>query len=185
MELLPLTFLTVVLTSALAAPASEAQADKALPVAAQGESSKDDLNTAASNYWGNQGYGGHGTGVTGYGLLDDKYNNYQGGIGGYENSFGYNGYSGPGYNGYSGGLNKGYGYTGFGNGGYSGYGGNGGYGGYGGNGGLTSYYGYNNPYNQGAYHLGYGYYNKRPGYGNIYGSGITPSLVTGYRGYTR
>ncbi|XP_045446409.1 shematrin-like protein 1 [Melitaea cinxia] len=66
----------------------------------------------------------------------------------------------------------------------SGYTGNGGYGGYGGNGGLASYSGYNNPYYQGGGHLGYGYY-KKSAVGNIYSSGVTPSLVTGYRGYTR
>ncbi|XP_028041370.1 prisilkin-39-like [Bombyx mandarina] len=69
---------------------------------------------------------------------------------------------------------------------YSGYSsnvGNGGYGGYSGNGGLASYYGYKNPYYEAANHLGYGYY-KKPGYGNIYNNGITPSLVTGYRGYS-
>lgn len=125
--------------------------------------------------------------ATGYGLLDDKYSTYNGGYNGY--NAGFSGYSG--YNGYASNGN-GYGYKGYG--GYDsgiGYGGQntlasggyGGYGGYGGNGGLTSYTGYNNPYYTGAYHLGYGY--RKPGYGNIYNSGITPSLVTGYRGYSR
>ncbi|XP_059060140.1 uncharacterized protein LOC131853297 [Achroia grisella] len=159
------------------------------------ELNKDDLKTDASTYdrrysdWGGypsaSGYSGYG--VTGHGIIDSRYNSYYGG--GYDNTYGYNGYSG-GYNGYAG--NSGYGgyndynyngYKGYGGYGLSGYGGNGGYGGYSGNGGLISYYGYNSPYNQGAYHLGYGYYNKKPG--NIYNSGITPNLVTGYRGYSR
>lgn len=133
-------------------------------------------------------YTGYG-GVTGYGIVDDKYNSFD--------NYGYNsgGYGGgyKGYGGYGGGYglsgdggNAGYsGYRGnVGYGGYGGYGGNGGYGGYGGNGGLNSYYGYNNPSYQAGGHLGYGYYNRKP-YGNIYNSGITPSLVTGYRGYSR
>ncbi|XP_031769573.1 keratin-associated protein 19-2-like [Galleria mellonella] len=156
---------------------------------------KDDLKTDASTYgrryydWGGypsaSGYSGYG--VTGHGIIDNRYNSFYGG--GYDNTYGYSG----GYNGYAG--NTGYGgyndynynghrgYGGYGGYGLSSFGGNGGYGGYGGNGGLISYYGYNNPYNQGAYHLGYGYYNKKPG--NIYNSGITPNLVTGYRGYSR
>lgn len=135
--------------------------------------------------WG-RGYSS-GYGATGYGSLDDRYAGY----GGYENSYGYGGYDGdnlrygsggyssgtPGYGGYRGGYGGTYGYSG-----NSGYGG---YGGYSGNGGLNSYYGYSNPtYQNGNNHLGYGYY-RRPGYGNIYNSGITPSLVTGYRGYSR
>ncbi|XP_072940579.1 uncharacterized protein [Epargyreus clarus] len=134
----------------------------------------------SGGYGGNSGYGqsgGYG-GNSGYGLSGGY-----GGSGGYGLSGGYGGNSGYGPSGGYGG-NSGYGGS---NGypGYSGSGGNGGYGGYGGNGGLTSYYGYNNPYYQGNNHLGYGYYNKRPGLGNIYNGGITPSLVTGYRGYSK
>ncbi|XP_045765180.1 glycine-rich RNA-binding protein 3, mitochondrial-like [Maniola jurtina] len=134
----------------------------------------------------NTGYGSSGYGLTGYGGQGSE-----GYIGGRESYGGY-GQSGYGAAGFS---PSGYSASGFGASGLdgaSGYinnagygGGNGGYGGYGGNGGLTSYYGYNNPSYQGAGHLGYGYYNKKPGYGNIYSSGITPSLVTGYRGYSR
>ncbi|XP_039749311.1 glycine-rich RNA-binding protein 3, mitochondrial isoform X2 [Pararge aegeria] len=133
--------------------------------------------------YGSSGYGGSGYGITGYGG-----NLGSGGYGGYRQS-GY-GASGPSPIGYDtsgfgpSGLDHTSGYisnTGYG----GGNGGYGGYGGFGGNGGLTSYYGYDNPQYQGAGHLGYGYYNKKPGYGNIYSNGITPSLVTGYRGYTR
>ncbi|XP_013189227.2 keratin-associated protein 19-2 [Amyelois transitella] len=215
---------------ACAAPSETSDLEKAL-IPKQVDQQKDDLVTDASSSYvrGYSDWGGYpsassysGYGVTGYGTLDDKYNNYNsyyGGYGGYDNAYGYNGYAGnSGYGGYAGNSgyggyagNSGYGgyagnqggyagisggYSGI-NGGYNdyngykrygGYGlsnvaGNGGYGGYGGNGGLVSYYGYNSPYNQGAYHLGYGYYNKRTG--NIYNSGVTPSLVTGYRGYSR
>ncbi|XP_063621504.1 keratin-associated protein 19-2-like [Cydia splendana] len=208
MDVLRLTFMCGVLCGVLAAPASKAQVeDNAVPASEVGvdDRTATDLKTAASSTYnhafsdlgysgGYGGYAGSGAGVTGYGLLDNY--NYQGLGGGYSNSLGYNGYKGyqgyQGYGGYQGaglgGYNRGYsgydsslgGYSG--QGGYSGYGG---YGGYGGNGGLNSYYGYNSPYNQGAYHLGYGYYNRKPGYGNIYSNGVTPSLVTGYRGYTR
>ncbi|XP_011565288.3 pupal cuticle protein Edg-91 [Plutella xylostella] len=168
-------------------------ADETAKAAAAPEQDNDDLKTAASNtytrrfsdYGGYNNYGGYnGYGVTGYGLVDDKYN-YYGGNGGYDNAIGYGGgYSGyPAYNGYGAGYsgyNKGYGSTG-----YGGIGGYGGYGGYGGNGGLNSYYGYNNPAYQSGNHLGYGYYGKRGYGGNIYSNGITPSLVTGYRGYSR
>lgn len=145
-------------------------------------------------------YTGYG-GVTGYGFVDDKYsaydNNYgsngygTGGYGGYKSYKGYGGgygLSGYGSNGGYGGYSRYGGYGGYGGsggyGGYGGYSGNGGYGGYGGNGGLNSYYGYDNPGYQSGLHLGYGYYDRKP-YGNIYNSGITPSLVTGYRGYSR
>lgn len=160
-----------------------------------------DVSRRFSDWGSPSGYNGYS--VTGYGTLDDKYSAYYsggGGYGGYD-SVGYSGY--PGYSGNAGFAGNGYsgspGYAGSsgyagnaGYGGYKGYGGGyglnsgsgSGYGGYGGNGGLNSYYGYNNPNYQGAYHLGYGY-NKRPGYGNIYSSGVTPSLVTGYRGYSR
>ncbi|KAM3962350.1 uncharacterized protein ACR2FA_003588 [Aphomia sociella] len=191
-------FTYLVLALGCACAALENEAVKSVVGA---ELNKDDLKTDASTYdrryssdWGNypgtSGYSGYG--ITGHGIIDNRYNSYYGG--GYDNSYGYNGYSG-GYNGYSGtgyGGNTGSsfndynsynGYKGYGGYGLSNYGGNGGYGGYGGNGGLISYYGYNNPYNQGAYHLGYGYYNKKPG--NIYNSGITPNWITGYRGYSR
>ncbi|XP_068630763.1 heterogeneous nuclear ribonucleoprotein A2 homolog 1-like [Battus philenor] len=158
---------------------------------------KDDLKAAATSYthqysdWGGISPGGYEYSVTGIGVINDK---YDANIGGYN-------YKNKGYAGYVG--NEGFfpstGYDGgawpsnnieYGSfrtyGGYSGsaYEGNGGYGGYGGNGGLNSYDGYNNPFYQGSNHLGYGYYNKRPGYSNVY-SGITPSLVTGYRGYSK
>ncbi|CAK1604243.1 unnamed protein product [Parnassius mnemosyne] len=152
---------------------------------------KDDLKTDASSYshqysdWGGKSPGGYEYSVTGFGVIDDKYDSSYGGFGRYDNSYNNVGYpenadnsgylSNPSYGG-----DQGYGrYS------PSGLEGNGGYGGYGGNGGLSSYYGYNNPYYHGSNHLGYGYYNKRPGYGNIYNGGITPSLITGYRGYTR
>ncbi|XP_032511539.2 uncharacterized protein LOC116765994 [Danaus plexippus] len=121
------------------------------------------VDSVRSGY-GNYGYNSndYDVGGRGYGLSNNGY-----GIG----SSGY-GKSGSPY--------------GFGGNGYPGsYGGNGGYGGYGGNGGLNSYSGYNNPYYQGGGHLGYGYQTKKLGYGSIYNSGVTPSLVTGYRGYTR
>ncbi|XP_075970634.1 uncharacterized protein LOC142973010 [Anticarsia gemmatalis] len=174
-----------------AAPANDAAGSAKIAPGSQAlEHGKDDLKTAASSGypdrysdWG-RGYSSGYGGVTGYGSLDDRY----GGYGGYDSPYGYNGfegdysrYGGAGYSGTAGygGYRGGYG------GGSYGYGGNGGYGGYSGNGGLNSYYGYNNPYYQSSNnHLGYGYY-KRPGYGNIYGSGITPSLVTGYRGYSK
>lgn len=105
-------------------------------------------------------------------------NNFGPGYG--SNGYVPNGFSPSGHS--SGGYNSGeYGPAGYES---SGYTGNGGYGGYGGNGGLASYSGYNNPYYQGGGHLGYGYY-KKSAVGNIYSSGVTPSLVTGYRGYTR
>lgn len=146
---------------------------------------------------------------TGYGSLDDRYYNSAAGYntygsydGGYTRGRNYGSYGNPdGWyrNGYDSVLkyrptgNPGpsdYGYggnTGYGYGGNNGYAGSNsyGYGGYGGNGGLSSYYGYNNPSYPGGYHLGYGYYNKGPGYGNIYNNGVTPSLVTGYRGYSK
>ncbi|KAJ0179871.1 hypothetical protein K1T71_004462 [Dendrolimus kikuchii] len=162
---------------------------------------------------GNRDYGimGYGTLDDRYYNSAGGYANTYGGYdGGYSRGRSYGGYGNPegGYrNGYNSGSRYGdggnygyssvndYGETGYygggsGYGGYAGnnvysYGANGGYGGYAGNGGLTSYYGYNNPSYPGGYHLGYGYYNKKPGYGNIYNSGITPSLVTGYRGYSK
>ncbi|XP_050342742.1 uncharacterized protein LOC126768599 [Nymphalis io] len=123
------------------------------------------------------GYEGYGTYKEFGGNIPSVYNSNKFGPGVYNpsgyvpNEFGPSGYASPGYgpSGYEG----------------SAYTGNGGYGGYGGNGGLASYSGYNNPYYQGGGHLGYGYYNKKGGFGNIYSSGVTPSLVTGYRGYTR
>ncbi|CAH0728756.1 unnamed protein product, partial [Brenthis ino] len=131
-----------------------------------------------ANEYGASGYGSSGYGASGYGA----------------NGYGPNGYGASGY-GASGYGASGYGASGYGAGyGASGYNpnfgsspngyeniGNGGYGGFGGNGGLNSYYGYNNPNYIGGGHLGYGYYKK----GNIYNSGVTPSLVAGYRGYTR
>uniref|UniRef100_A0A1E1WRS9 Uncharacterized protein n=1 Tax=Pectinophora gossypiella TaxID=13191 RepID=A0A1E1WRS9_PECGO len=178
-----------------AQPVSEAQASEKVAAFQQDvDQDKDDLKTAASSTytrrysdWGGYPSGYSGYGVTGYGTVDDKYNSYYGN--GYDNTYGYGGAGG--YSaGYGGGYGSGYsGNAGYGGSRYGGYGltgyGNGGYGGYGGNGGLNSYYGYNNPYYQGAYQLGYGYYNRKPGYGNIYSNGITPSLVTGYRGYSR
>ncbi|CAK1553688.1 unnamed protein product [Leptosia nina] len=124
-----------------------------------------DLQTAGSSYshqyydWGGSNPGGYNFGVTGNGILEDPRRYPQ------------NGY----YPGQDEKLVEG---------GYRSLGGYGGYGGYGGNGGLESYYGYNNPYYQDSNHLGFGYY-KRFGIGNIYGSGVTPNLVTGYRGYSR
>ncbi|CAB3221459.1 unnamed protein product [Arctia plantaginis] len=152
---------------------------------AAGYGSLDDRYAGNGEYDNSYGYGGfdgdnqrYGSG--GYSSGTAGYGGYRGGYGGtsgYSGNGGYGGYSAnAGYGGYS--ANAGYG-------GYSANAGYGGYGGYSGNGGLNSYYGYNNPYYQsGNNHLGYGYY-RRPGYGNIYNSGITPSLVTGYRGYSR
>ncbi|KAL4706527.1 hypothetical protein ACJJTC_015725 [Scirpophaga incertulas] len=198
-----LTRLTLIVGFVCAAPANEAAQDTAA-AAKELVQDSDDLQVDASNSYGRRfsdwrGYSGAGNYnnyVTGYGVLDERYSPYNNGgydIGykGYDRGYaGYGGYpSNTGYGGYPG--NSGYG----GYNGYSGYdgnsgtygvnsvSGNGGYGGFGGNGGLNSYYGYNNPYYQGANHLGHGYY-KKSGYGNIY-SGITPSLVTGYRGYSR
>ncbi|KPI97869.1 hypothetical protein RR46_10990 [Papilio xuthus] len=137
--------------------------------------------------WGGSSPGGYGYSVTGFGLINDKYDANYGGISGHNTypTAGYPGYSGgAGYGGYNPNLygsNGGYGNN-LGYGSNGGFGGNGGYGGYGGNGGLGSYSGYNNPYYQGSNHLGYGYYQP----GNIYkGGSITPSYVNGYRGYTR
>ncbi|GBP14198.1 hypothetical protein EVAR_7628_1 [Eumeta japonica] len=193
-----------------AAPASSELGTGGKPLESASSDTKEDLTAAASNAYtrGYSSWVGYdypnnyvGGGVTGYGTLDDRYNNYYGqGVSGYDSGYGTgfgNGY-GNGYGaGYSGGQGNGYSYGGYNSGsgygsrgysgqnGYGGYGGNGGYGGYGGNGGLTSYYGYNNPnnYYSSGNHLGYGYYNKglRSGYYN----GITPSVVTGYRGYSR
>ncbi|XP_026739599.1 prisilkin-39-like [Trichoplusia ni] len=176
----------VLLELSCAAPANDAAGSVKSVASSQAfDDEKDDLKTAASSGYAADRYSDWGrypsSGVTGYGSIDSRYSNY-GGYGGYDNPYGYNGYDGD-YSRYGG---SGYpgtsGYGGY-KGGYSGYG-YGGYGGYAGNGGLNSYYGYSNPNYQGANHLGYGYY-KRPGYGNIYSSGITPSLVTGYRGYSR
>ncbi|XP_046960987.1 cold and drought-regulated protein CORA-like [Vanessa cardui] len=131
-----------------------------------------------NSFGGNEGYGAY----KGYGgNIPSGFNSNKFVPGGYSqsgyapNQFGPGAYSSPGYPGYQGPSE------------YEGraYAGNGGYGGFGGNGGLASYSGYNNPYYQGGGHLGYGYYNKKGGFGNIYSSGVTPSLVTGYRGYTR
>ncbi|KAJ8732762.1 hypothetical protein PYW07_015361 [Mythimna separata] len=199
----------VVLEGTCAAPANDASVTgKSVADSQALNDDKDDLKTAASSGYGGDRYSDWGRypsaqGVTGYGSIDSRYN--YGGYGGYDSPYGYNGYdSDPrygagyagnsGYGGYAGSAGYGAGYagnSGYGsygvNPGYSGYkGGYGGYGGYGGSGGLNSYYGYNNPLYQGANHLGNGYYNRRPGYGgSIYNSGITPSLVTGYRGYSK
>ncbi|CAG9785048.1 unnamed protein product [Diatraea saccharalis] len=186
-----LTCLVLFFGCACATPADEpAETGK-------GISTKDlqsnDLNTDASTYWSGYPGGSHHNHVVGYGVIDDKYTPYNNGgydYRGYDRGYqDYNGYGGYGSNGGYGGY-KGYGggYSGYNHGGHSydinSLAGNGGYGGYGGNGGLNSYYGYNSPAYQGG-HLGYGYYNKHRSYGNIYNSGITPSLVTGYRGYSR
>ncbi|XP_047019972.1 prisilkin-39-like isoform X1 [Helicoverpa zea] len=180
-----------------AAPANEASGSAKSDAESQIlNDDKDDLKTAASSGYAADRYSDwsrypSAQGVTGYGSIDSRYN--YGAYGGYDSPYGYNGYDSeyPRYGGYSG--NSGYGgyagNVGYGSygatSGYGGYkGGYGGYGGYAGNGGLNSYYGYSNPSYQGANHLGYGYY-RRPGYGSIYNSGITPSLVTGYRGYSK
>lgn len=120
------------------------------------------------------GYSGSGYGTNGYGAS---------GYGG--SGYGGNGYEARGYP--RSGYDSGYGSTGYipnslgpVQKGFHHSHGNGGYGGFGGNGGLDSYYGYNNPKYVGGGHLGYGYYK-----GNIYNNGVTPNLVTGYRGYTR
>ncbi|XP_053602343.1 keratin-associated protein 19-2-like [Plodia interpunctella] len=200
MAMRTLTVLIAVAGCTWAAPSEAVEQEKAL--VPKEDQQREDLLTAASSSYGRSysDWGGYpsassysGYGVTGYGTIDDKYNNYNsyyGGYGGYDNTYGYNGNAGfagnAGYAGSAGygGYNDYNGYKRFGGGyGLSNVAGNGGYGGYGGNGGLLSYYGYNSPYNQGSYHLGYGYYSKRPG--NIYNSGVTPSLVTGYRGYSR
>lgn len=176
-----------------AAPANDVSSS--VKSASDSQGLNDDLKTAASSGYAGDRYADWGRypsaqGVTGYGTVDSRYN--YGGFGGYDSPYGYNGYDSE-YPRYGGGYGGNYygnsGYGGYGAAGYGGYKGGygagyGGYGGYSGNGGLNSYYGYNNPSYQGANHLGYGYY-RRPGYGNIYNSGITPSLVTGYRGYSR
>lgn len=123
---------------------------------------------------------------SGYNTLGTGYNNNGYNSNGYNNN-GYNtGYSNypssnyPRYNQQDTNYDKGYG----------------GYGGYSGNNGLLSYSGYNNPYYSGSNNLGHGYYNKynnggyNSGYpggykgGNVGYTGITPSLITGYRGYS-
>ncbi|CAG4937757.1 unnamed protein product [Colias eurytheme] len=149
-----------------------------------------DLNTASSSYsrqyydWAGSNPGGYDYTISGNGILDTGYAYDSKAAGGYnpvrESAYPY-GANNPSYIGQDYEYQRGDNYGGYSNniGGFGGYGGNGG------NGGLNSYYGYNNPYYNEANHLGYGYYNKKLGFGNIYSSGVTPNLVTGYRGYSR
>ncbi|XP_038210347.1 heterogeneous nuclear ribonucleoproteins A1 homolog [Zerene cesonia] len=148
-----------------------------------------DLKTASSSYsrqyydWAGSYPGGYDYTISGNGIVGNGHD-YDSKAGGYnpvrENGYPYD-INNPSYIGQDYGFQRGDNFGGYSNniGGYGGYGGNGG------NGGLSSYYGYNNPYYNEANHLGYGYYNKKLGFGNIYSSGVTPNLVTGYRGYSR
>ncbi|KAJ2947019.1 hypothetical protein O0L34_g16363 [Tuta absoluta] len=199
MALQILTFFILLFGCVCSAPVNEVAVASEKGVVLKDVEDKEDLRTAASgsvarryadwnSYASSPTYGNYGYGVTGYGTQDSRYNYYGNGYdntytsGGYGGGYGSRGYAGYGSTGYDGYNQGGYGLSGYGG------GSSGGYGGWGGNGGLTSYYGYNSPGYQGNYNLGYGYYNNRkpgPGYGNIYNSGITPSLVTGYRGYSR
>ncbi|XP_013177759.1 PREDICTED: keratin-associated protein 19-2-like [Papilio xuthus] len=150
---------------------------------------KDDLKTAASSYshqysdWGGSSPGGYGYSVTGFGLINDKYDANYGGISGH------NTYPTAGYPGYSGGAGlvgsarplSGAGYvgnTGFS--GNSGYAGNSGFSGYKGYGGYNpNLYGSNGGYGT---NLGYGSnggFGGNGGYGGYGGNGGLGS----YSGY--